>query len=1145
MDLGRSSAPASGDRIAIEGWGNREPWEAELRLLFTSPRENSSWERASALLAMVPREIGAKGTVPEFQLKEMFRRALDYADSHEVERALPADYEAARSRRALRHGVRGTFQLVRPDRSAANPVTERDQLLAFMSPRRSLANVRRLAGLWWADELDKPGQRTPRTLEVWGSSKDQLDAFCERLVEDLRDYVQPSSDPVGWTEGPDTSSELRQYASALASALDIASPGYPRQLTPTALAPLLTLSRLRSSEISSSASDPSLYAARGTRGGEAVRTSLRSVDRAIVLGDPGGGKSTVLADVLIDSVRGRRESAVVWCRLADLASQLTSPRELPDSVAEILELLADAGRVSLGILVRPDVDALVRALRGPDGGVIALDGLDEVPEEKRSTVEAIIRRIDVVGARIIVTSRHTGYRPFVQGWPEFSVDQLEPEAADRFIGAWFGDVSDVEPARRARVAIAESGDASIGKVPVLLGIVARVASTGDVPTNIGALYGRYMDLFLAQEWRGGAGDAGAGNMHRRLDVMQRLAWSMALSGSDNVTGASWSDVMTLSELYESVGAGDQIALVDIIVSRDGALVPHGPHAYRGAQSFRWIHRTVHEYLVGAFLAGLLRRDRPRWQSHFEAILQGSRAWVEPTRFMVALVSTRPDALDGVFEFGHRLRRLGDPGHVILDRLQSMSEILAPDSPHRAKIARAYVQLGNYSAAQMTHEPTWRTAYLVALNSQDETEVLNALRQAVPVLHGPERAQEVEVLDAIEVSIERIALTHSRTACSALEALGRHRPDTQLLLYARLLMLGMPRLLPPDYEHGKYTSSAVRAALRIVAAGSDNVQHSLLHHVLFTGSPLPTGIEAPAWVDEAPAYQALTACGDYVQLSAEQFTDLRETAVLAGHLGDHFAYQYGRMGRDGSYEASRNGEIAPCAWANVGVWLSDLFADPYQPRSSRKVPWLRVDGIVEDSAFVAVDLADPEHILVLVRLLLRWSLDPSGAQLTQLVQLYRRLLGTVSDLEAHGLARQPHGYATTLLVSCVEQVLGRHGARAAREILSTDSEDWEGVPGEPLLRALAASGLDSEGLVDLVVWGLLGGMDILGEWSYPTGSAAEWLSLADERGIRPADLPFRGRQQLASWLARDGQLPRWRNEFLRIAQNGEPTGLQVQ
>lgn len=1015
----------------------------------------------------------------------------------------------------------GPVNLDRPFRWSGNGQTRELQEVS-----RSLMEA---AEEWFEHES------TPATRERYLSqpmpSESALAGDGDGVVPD----VQPVRDPAS-----DWDSELEEYAFAVARALDVSSPGYPTSLSPTALTPLLTLSPLRSHAADSSMSDTSLYGEHGTRGGAAARAALRSVDRAIVLGDPGGGKSTLLADALIDCVRSTGKSAVVWCRLADLASQLTSAHDLPESVPEILQLLADTGRVSLGIYIRPDVDLLVSALRGPNGGIIALDGLDEVPVSKRSLVETIIRRIEVVGTKIVVTSRHTGYRPFVQGWAEFSVDQLEPDAADDFLEAWFHKVADAEPMRRARTAIAESGESSIGRVPVLLGIVARVASSGDVPTNVGALYGRYLDLFLVQEWRGGAASADAGSLHRRLDVLQRLAWSMALSGDDSVTGSSWSDVATLSDLYESAGAGEQIALVDVIVSRDGVLVPHGAHLYRGAQSFRWIHRTLHEYLVGAHLAGLLRRDRPMWESHFEAILQGSLSWVEPTRFMIAILSMRPNAIEAVFDYGHRLRDLGDPGGVILDRLLSMSQALPADSVHRARIARAYVKVGNYSSAQVVHEPTWRAAYLAALHSPDTTEALTAVRQAVPVLHGITRAREDEVLDAIEATIEQIALAHTVSACSALEAFGEHRPDAQLLLYAKLLSLGMAWRLPPDYEHEKYTSSAVRAALRIIAAGSDNARSSLLHHVLFTGSPLPTGVEAPAWVDRDRAYRSLAATGDYGHLSEDTFRDVRETAVLAGHFGDHFAYQYGRMRRDGSYESPRHAEQVACVWAEVGGGLSDLFAHSSSRKTSAKVAWLSVDESSEAPSPDILELGDPDQIVGLVRLLLRWSADPRSAQLTPLVRLYMRLLSARSELEGHGLSRQPHDDATFLLVSCVEEVLGRHGTRALPEILSTNSEVWEGAPSEPLFRALVASGLDSQGLLDLVVWGLLGGIDILGECGFLPGSATEWLSLAAERGIRLHDLPLRGRQNLASWLARDGQLPRWRNELLRATQNDEPT-----
>lgn len=1132
MDSGSSSLTVDGGRESVEGWAGRELWEQELRFLFKSPLENDAWMGSAALIAMVPREIALRQGDSKRQLEETFRRALDYADSHESERGLPSDHQAARSRRASRHGARGTFQLVPPGRSPTSPLTDREtQLTYFGDSTKHLGNVRRLAGLWWADELDKPGDRTPRTLAVWGSSKGHLDAFCEQLIEDLKSYLQPSS---ASTSSPaDEDSELRAYALAVAGVLDTASPGFPERLTPTALTPLLTLSPLHPAGSRSLAPDSGLYGAEGTRGGDPARTVLSSVDRAVVLGDPGGGKSTVLADAVIDSVRNGGQFAVVWCRLADLALHLTTVHELPESVSEILELLAGTGRISLGIYTRPNMDALVSALRGPDGGIIALDGLDEVPVDKRDLVEALIRRLDMVGARILVTSRRTGYRSFLQGWSEYSLDRLERKASQRFLAEWFRGVDDPAPLARARAAALSSRGAPLGEVPVLLGIVARVAMDGDVPADVGQLYARYLDLFLQQQWRPPSSTSHRDdNLHHRVELIQRLAWLMALGGSHSVVGATWSDVATLFDLNENA-VGAEVDLIDQIVSRDGLLVPHGLHHYRLAQPFRWIHRTIHEYLVGAHLAALFRRNREVWGEHFEAILQSPVVWKVPTAFMASILAARADSVREVFAFAERVRHEGDPGGVVNASIWNLIASLPQDSEHRIRAARACVATGDHDRARTLHQPTWQSEFLVALKSEDTEEVvttLNGLRALSSGMFGQFR--EV-MLDAMIDALGRIARRGTAMPYGSMVDIGHWRPDDQLRLYAEFLHCGSTVVLPPHYGIGDFSDTAVGDSLARVTEADEHSRTTLLRHILFAGAWAAANDGDHDWIGDNPAYRSLHHVHEGAVLDHGEFAAARHEVVLQGYFGDFYAYDYARAGGYEISEESTNLTSSILPWVTVGLRLGDLYSHTlslYDARERAIWPAVSSEQIVSPSSNCR--FTNPSEIVDVATIVMQWNPGADSTATACLLALYSQLLDREPGNGAG--AGEMTDYALGFLVQELGVVLGSGGAKVARELIASSDIHWSRAPSDDFFGLLIESGVSQPEFLDLVIWGLAQGIDVLAACSSPPGRASEWLDLAATRGISISDLPTRGRNRLAAWLAEEGVLPRWRDELIEAS-----------
>lgn len=413
--------------------------------------------------------------------------------------------------------------------------------------------------------------------------------------------------------------------------------------------------------------------------------------RLVLLGDPGSGKSTFVnfaAMCLAGEALARNDINLqllitplpdgqndpdkpqnqVWTHGALLpvrvilrdfaarglltASEIGKARHLIDFIdAE----LAEAG-------LKDYREALFDELRSERGGLLLLDGLDEIPNaaQRRKQIQQVVEDFAAVfpHCRILVTSRTYAYQK--QGWrlrgfeetilAVFSRGQIE-----QFVNRWYAHVAGLrglesENARnravRLKQAILNSDRLSeLAERPLLLTLIASLHAWrgGTLPEKREELYANTVDLLL--EWwespkavydAQGKIAASQPSLAEWLKVdrqkvrslLDELAFDahnsqLELQGTadileDKLVGG----LMRISQNSEINPA----LLVDYLSSRAGLLTP------RGVGVYTFPHRTFQEYLAACYLtdheyperiADLACQDFNRWRE--VALLAGAKA----------------------------------------------------------------------------------------------------------------------------------------------------------------------------------------------------------------------------------------------------------------------------------------------------------------------------------------------------------------------------------------------------------------------------------------------------------------------------------------------------------------------------------------
>ncbi len=331
------------------------------------------------------------------------------------------------------------------------------------------------------------------------------------------------------------------------------------------------------------------------------------VDRTVLLGDPGGGKST-LSNYL----------TMIWSR------DLTGPvpfhvtlREfaLESDTMSILQYIES--QLPSKYQIHP-VEGAIEDLLAEGNAVVVFDGLDELtdPTKRRamtSAVEAFAFRYPMI--RIFVTSRRVGYEQAQldpASFRSFVIDGFDSTDVSEYVQKWFASqsaYSDVEASKRAAEFMSQSqAVAELSSNPLMLSLMCIIfRGENFIPRNRPAIYEKCANL-LFEKWDG----------HRQIEVplqakdyvdaaMKHVAFMFLQSGASDTGMRREALVLEMTdylfpramETRERAGKAAE-EFVDFCAGRAWVFSDAGSTG-DGEPLFTFTHRTFMEYFAAIHL----------------------------------------------------------------------------------------------------------------------------------------------------------------------------------------------------------------------------------------------------------------------------------------------------------------------------------------------------------------------------------------------------------------------------------------------------------------------------------------------------------------------------------------------------------------
>ena len=230
-------------------------------------------------------------------------------------------------------------------------------------------------------------------------------------------------------------------------------------------------------------------------------TDLRRIlDRTVLLGDPGGGKTTAVKFLLNDFASDSNGKIPFLVTLREYAAETP----LKWSVAGYIE-------ATLSTLYQsPSPDGLVEGLLLTGRAVVVFDGLDELLDTSRR--REVSERVEQFSSaypltRMLVTSRAVGYDQARLDDEQFTCYRLggfDDEKAAAYISKWFSyhdGLSKAKATAKADVFLSESrGALDLRANPLLLSLMCILyRGAGSLPGDRAGIYSKCAEL-LFRKW---------------------------------------------------------------------------------------------------------------------------------------------------------------------------------------------------------------------------------------------------------------------------------------------------------------------------------------------------------------------------------------------------------------------------------------------------------------------------------------------------------------------------------------------------------------------------------------------------------------------------------------------------------------------
>jgi formylglycine-generating enzyme required for sulfatase activity len=428
-------------------------------------------------------------------------------------------------------------------------------------------------------------------------------------------------------------------------------------------------------------------------GGHVRLSALELLDRErrlVLLGDPGGGKSTFLnflaicfageatghpganLSVLTAPIPGNdgdeeNEKSQRWRHgpmlpvrivLRDFAARGLPPAGQPARAEHIQRFLEQELAAATNAAFAP---SLWEELKYP-GGLILLDGLDEVPEaeQRRAQIQQAVEEFVASHprCRFLVTSRTYSYQKQswrLSGFAEAVLAPFGEEQVNRFVDRWYAHIGvlrglgagDAQGRAELLKQVLRGNDRlmALAERPLLLTLMASLHAWrgGTLPEQREQLYAEAVDLLL-ERWEGPKVVQGPDGKavivqpslaqwlqvdRKRVRIfLNELAFDAHASQPELTGAADIPGDRVVGGLFRINQSPDvnPARLVEYLSDRAGLLLPRGNNVYA------FPHRTFQEYLAACHLtdcdypeelADRVKADPERWRE--AALLAAAKA----------------------------------------------------------------------------------------------------------------------------------------------------------------------------------------------------------------------------------------------------------------------------------------------------------------------------------------------------------------------------------------------------------------------------------------------------------------------------------------------------------------------------------------
>jgi predicted NACHT family NTPase len=318
--------------------------------------------------------------------------------------------------------------------------------------------------------------------------------------------------------------------------------------------------------------------------------------RAVILGDPGSGKSSLLQYLALEWVEGNTETLPLLIELREFAI---------DPAANFLEFL-HRGR---GVDWQFDQQQLHQhLLESPT--LVMFDGLDEVFDRiiQSTVIDDIIRFSQrYPQAQVLVTSRIIGYNPERlrhSGFKHFTIQSLDTEEIHEFIDRWYdlsmgSDPDKISLKQRLKNAIANSqAIANLADNPLLLTMMAILNRRQELPRDRADLYDQASRVLLYQwdiEHKRLKLPMDAIERREKQEMLRLIAYEMQ-AGEEGLKGNLISAdrlIRVLTDYLRDQGFSEPREKANLLIQqlRERNFIL----CYRGAGAYGFMHRTFLEY----------------------------------------------------------------------------------------------------------------------------------------------------------------------------------------------------------------------------------------------------------------------------------------------------------------------------------------------------------------------------------------------------------------------------------------------------------------------------------------------------------------------------------------------------------------------